>query len=438
LVPVEPVIDAAKELAARVYVRDHCCDLKHNELASIRLHARALHAMGMTEGWIRDIFTRVYVSWDLEFAIIRSVEAAFAQAEMFADVADPDGEAQGRFAGKDLAYFENLPALEWLWRGILAKESLFVIYGKEKTGKTFFALSLALGIASAYPSRPSTFCGLPLLWGRVLYIIAEGNEKEFANRLHVYLKANSKPGKDREVLRALVMQNFKVVTVPVMINIEDQVKALLKQNPGDWDLVVIDTYMRSTSGNVNDPQDAAAFVRGCDTIRSEAGTAVLVVHHQGKDEKRGAFGSMHLTGACDGAAVIIKQDVERVFRMKLMRNGDDAQDDIVYTLPTELIDITDDGDERSSCAVKFVERRNHGSAARAEQVGKSDMLLWTIYHEKPKDQQALASRLGTTDRTLARRLKALREAGLLGARMILTPEGLVRAKVLDADLADAE
>ena len=88
--------------------------------------------------------------------------------------------------------------------------------------------------------------------------------------------------------------------------------------------------------------------------------------------------------------------------------------------------------------MKFIERRNQGSAARAEQVEKSDMLLWTIYHEKPQDQQVLASRLETTDRTLARRLKALRDAGLFGARMKLTPEGIARAKELDVDPQEVE
>ena len=66
-------------------------------------------------------------------------------------------------------------------------------------------------------------------------------------------------------------------------------------------LVVIDTLARNFgTGDENDQRDMNAFVKGCDTLREEFdGATVLVVHHPGKDQRRGARGSLVLAGAVD-------------------------------------------------------------------------------------------------------------------------------------------
>lgn len=56
-------------------------------------------------------------------------------------------------------------------------------------------------------------------------------------------------------------------------------------------LIVIDTLARCFGGNdENDAKDMGAFIEGCETIKLETGTTVLVVHNSGKDDK-GARGS---------------------------------------------------------------------------------------------------------------------------------------------------
>ena len=57
-------------------------------------------------------------------------------------------------------------------------------------------------------------------------------------------------------------------------------------------MVVIDTLARCFGGNdENDARDMGAFIEGCDVIKQKTGATVLVVHHSGKDEGKGARGS---------------------------------------------------------------------------------------------------------------------------------------------------
>ena len=65
-------------------------------------------------------------------------------------------------------------------------------------------------------------------------------------------------------------------------------------------MVVIDTLARSMgAGDENTAKDAAMFVRNCDLIREATGAHVMVIHHTGKDEDRGARGSSALRAAVD-------------------------------------------------------------------------------------------------------------------------------------------
>ncbi|MCL7707192.1 helicase RepA family protein, partial [Enterobacter kobei] len=57
-------------------------------------------------------------------------------------------------------------------------------------------------------------------------------------------------------------------------------------------LIVVDTLARCFGGNdENDARDMGAFIEGCDVIKRETGATLLVVHHSGKDDTKGARGS---------------------------------------------------------------------------------------------------------------------------------------------------
>lgn len=423
----DPSIDPAAEKAARQYLGRNCLAYVRpaDRREEVEKHCRALYGFGMPLEWTASHLRNIYDPGDCN-GVIKNVEEFYRRAVLLKSDISGDSDPFERFEGKTLPYFEALPELEWLWLDLIAENSLFVMYGKQKSGKTFLALNLALSIAA----NQREFCGRPIKWSRVLYVIAEGNDKEFAKRLKVWI--DSFPKSERARIREYLKSNLKVVTCPVMVNQAEHVAALVRRNEGSWDLVVIDTYMRNTSGNVNDPKDAVLFVNGCDTIRQETGAAVLVIHHTGKDESRGAFGSMHLMGACDGAAVISKRENgERIMSIDVMRNGDDDQDDMVFKLEKVLLGITDDK-EQFSCRVEFVERRPKGAKA-ADADDKSNPehdILKAIQASEPDSIATLVGLVDSTRPTVFRHLKALRERGLIGRGLKLTEEGRIEAKNL--------
>src|SRR5690606_24492906 len=136
-------------------------------------------------------------------------------------------------------------------------------------------------------------CGIP--WrgirtrrARVVYVAAEG-ARGVQNRLEAMgrRKALGDPSKI----------SFFVVPDVVRLtsnsgDVNDLVAAVRAAvGPDGVDLVVIDTLSRAIAGlDENSSEAMTGAVAAADRIRAELGAAVLLVHHAGKDETRGARG----------------------------------------------------------------------------------------------------------------------------------------------------
>jgi len=364
-------------------------------------------------------------------------------------------EAFKRDAADDFAAFDDLPTVEkearykatkwhalkaepdavFQWQGVYGKRSYVLVYGKPKTGKTYLVLSKSLAIATGL----AKFCGLKVEPGRALYIIAEGSKAGFRNRVTAWIRgevkrANLKTKAERDEYRdkldSLIQANFEIATVRVPINESKHVKELLKQNPGPWDFVVIDTMFRNTSGNVNDPKDANAFAAGVDTIREKTNATVCVVAHEGKDSGRGTFGSMIQTANADAILRIQRKGKDRLLTFEQLRDGDDSQPGIVYRLPTVLLGMTDAG-EQEACYVEYVGRTKAGDDGDEKTDAEEDILK--ALHAGKKSQAAIADATGLTRQNVRTTIKRLRDMGHIEAEgLALTKTG----RAIVADLAD--
>ena len=78
---------------------------------------------------------------------------------------------------------------------------------------------------------------------------------------------------------------------------------------------MLDTLARTMSGDENAQQDMNRYVAACDRIREETGATELVVHHVGKDAKRGSRGSTVLPGAIEAEFTITKTNAGHVMRV---------------------------------------------------------------------------------------------------------------------------
>jgi hypothetical protein len=170
-------------------------------------------------------------------------------------------------------------------KGWLGAGALSMVYGPSNAGKTFVALDMALHIAAGKPWRDCKTFG-----GNVLYIAAEGGSGVL-NRLAAFNR--EKPD--------MASAPFNLLPTCLDLHSNIDAAAICEILSGEkWALIVIDTLARSMgSGDENTAKDAAAFVRNCDLIREATDAHVMVIHHTGKDEERGARGSSALRAAVD-------------------------------------------------------------------------------------------------------------------------------------------
>ena len=208
------------------------------------------------------------------------------------------GEAQPRAAGEDrpeptsdgvaLTWHALLahPDPEWLIDGVLMAGGLAVLYGPPKLGKSFVALDMACSIAAGLPWQ-----GIDTRAGRVIYISAEGTPKR---RALAWAKVN---GADADKL-LVWSQRVNIRDAKERRGFVDAVRAV---GWGDPVLVVVDTLSQNFGGrNENDGDAMSEFIDALSKLReSLGGAAVLVLHHTGKDQSRGARGHSALPAAAD-------------------------------------------------------------------------------------------------------------------------------------------
>ena len=87
-------------------------------------------------------------------------------------------------------------------------------------------------------------------------------------------------------------------------------------------------------------------------LQEMTGAHVLLVHHTGKDTERGARGHSSLRAAVDTEIEISRSGNESVVKTKKQRDleGDGRP---AFTLETVVLGIDDDGDEVTSCCVRY-------------------------------------------------------------------------------------
>lgn len=226
----------------------------------------------------------------------------------------PHLPAQSRFTPLSLSEIGELPPLEWLIENLVPQDGLVVLYGEPAAGKSFVALDWGLSVATGLP-----WLGHEVKQGEVVYIYAEG-VRGLKARADAWLQEhdNSDP------------PSFRAVRVPVNIPDPNErgefVKAVrsVSKHPR---LIIIDTLARNFGeGNESAAQDMNTFVRGCDDLRSKFPDAtVLVVHHPGKDQRKGARGSLALKGAADAEFALARSGDGLALKNEKQKDGEEAR-----------------------------------------------------------------------------------------------------------------
>jgi hypothetical protein len=178
--------------------------------------------------------------------------------------------------------------------------------------------------------------------GRVVYVVAEG-ATGFLNRLKAYTKTRSGsfPG-----IRI-------VADAPNLLGAADHFSLAAEVDAsGGADLIAIDTLAVCSPGaDENAAKDMGRVIEHCKQLHQATGATILLVHHSGKNESKGARGWSGLRAAADAEIEVIRHADHRTASVTKMKDGEDGAEFAFKLVPVEIgVDL--DGDPVTSCVVE--------------------------------------------------------------------------------------
>lgn len=237
---------------------------------------------------------------------------------------------------------------DYTLKSYLPANSLSSIYGPSGSYKSFLAVSWACHIAAGMK-----WAGKSVSAGAVMYVVGEGGIG-VPRRIKAWEKKHGRK-----------LDNLYLVNRPVFPvrreEMQEMIKAArdVKARTGQpVRLIVVDTLARCFGGNdENDARDMGAFIEGCDVIKRETGATLLVVHHSGKDDTKGARGSSAFRAALD-AEFNIRREGDGgaiILTCTKMKDAEEPKQAAFDLRPVEL--FTDrDGELISSLVVQDLPR----------------------------------------------------------------------------------
>ena len=255
-----------------------------------------------------------------------------------------------------------------LVKGVIGRESIVVMYGAAGSSKSFCAIEFGLAIASGQPWR-----GCRTQRGRVIYVAAEG-ARGMENRL-CGARERLALGPPDQVDFLLVPSTVRLIEGTT--DVEGFVRTIREQGSEGAALVIIDTLSQSMPGaDENGPKDMTAAIAAAQRIRDELGATVLLVHHAGKDEARGARGHSSLRAATD-TELEVKRESEAQYRIRVSKQKE-GETGAVWMHRVEQVELgeDDDGDPVTTAVVKPLPVSEAASvvATKARGTGKSAKL----------------------------------------------------------------
>ncbi len=253
-----------------------------------------------------------------------------------------DEKPANRFALVHPSDFAAAPPTPWLIRDVLPKAETAVLYGPSGSGKSFLGIDMGFAVATGTDWR-----GKRTRKGRVVYIAAEG-----AGGVRKRLKAYA-------THYGIDLSSVDLRVIPVAPNFLEKKDALdVAKAILDWgrvDLVIVDTWAQVLPGaNENSGEDVGKALSHCKGIHRATGALVLLIHHSGKDETKGARGWSGLRAAADAEMEVSRSDDLRLLSVTKQKDGDDGAE-FGFRLLVVPLGLDDEGEEITSCVVEHTD-----------------------------------------------------------------------------------
>lgn len=246
-------------------------------------------------------------------------------------------ERRARFEPVHISDVARRPPPEWLVHELLPRSDLAMLYGQPGAGKSYIALDLAFAISTG-----EKWGGLETQAGPVAWIAAEA-----AGSLRLRAAAYARQ-------HGMELENADLWIVDSALSLMDTedatalTQALVSKRPK---LIIVDTLAAASGGaNENSGEDMNKVLDSCRLLHRETGATVLLVHHSGKDEGRGARGWSGIKAAVQTELLATNNEGRRTLRVTKQRDGVEGDMWPIVLVP---IPVTDD---LEACTVEVGER----------------------------------------------------------------------------------
>ena len=305
-----------------------------------------------------------------------------------------------------------------LIEGLLVMGSLTVTYGDSNSGKTFWALAMAAHIA-----MNREFCGRKVDPGLVIYLASEA------------------PGSIRSRMQA--MKRYydhdlsDLVMVPLPMNfyegdedandVVDLVQAVSELKGKPVRLIVGDTLARMSAGaNENSGEDMGPVMARFDRVAQSTKAALHIIHHNGKDQAKGARGWSGIRAHIDTEIEVAEKDGIRSASVTKQRELPGKGEAIYFRLEVIEMGTTKFGKPATTCVAvhdeEAAETKPHKKPTKHDENIRTIERAWDnsgkeIRNEMPYiSRSALREMLvkdGASERTAKNKTESSRADGLI-------------------------
>lgn len=235
----------------------------------------------------------------------------------------------------------------YLVKGLINTNSTVGLIGATGCGKTFLVTDLAVHIAASQPWR-----GMAVRGGLVVFAALEGP----VSAINRFVAC-------REAKNFGAGLPLRLTPGPINLRLSEDRQLLvnfIRQAEHEHGIscaaVFIDTLARAMAGgDENGSEDMGALIAGSDHVRTATSACMILTHHLGKDQNRGARGHSSFKAALDTEIELVDEGESRVatvtkqrdlpsggrfaFRLKTVELGRDSDGDAVQTCIIESAEV---------------------------------------------------------------------------------------------------
>lgn len=289
--------------------------------------------------WIAEFVSEKAGGWLWRYVVepaYKSVDGEVPEDEI------PERKDAGFITQADLV--ASLRPVDWLIDGVLEARAVGVLAGQHSTYKSTVAIDWVHSVASGKP-----WLGRPVRRGAAVVIAGEG-ARGLARRAHAWGVEHGVTGGDLADLPILWSRAaVQIMDAERMGRAVQTIRETLADRYGveHPDLVVVDTLNKNFAGG--DENSAADISLFFDRLgRAFPESCVVIVHHFGKDSKKGSRGSSAIDASLDFLYHAEASAGEVILRSQKMKDAD--RPSAVYLRP-EVIRLNIGEDETTGVTI---------------------------------------------------------------------------------------